>query len=138
MALLKNKRIFIIEDNVTNLVITQMLLETHGARTAVERWGQDMVERMRRFAPIDLIILDLMFPGGITGYDIFDAIRQHNEFDKIPVVAVSASDPSFAIPKTQEKGFDGFIGKPIDFNLFPHQILKILEGEKVWFSIENT
>jgi CheY-like chemotaxis protein len=72
----------------------QLLLEQNGAKMSFERWGKDTMERLRAFAPIDLILLDLMFLHGITGYDIFDRIRAQLEFQHIPIVAVSASDPS--------------------------------------------
>ena len=29
-------------------------------------------------------------------------------------------------------GFDGFIGKPLDFDRFPQQILSLLQGNEVW------
>jgi two-component system cell cycle response regulator DivK len=130
---LLNKRIFLVEDNVANVVIEQMLLERQGAKTAMERWGLDTIKRLRKFMPVDLIILDLMFPDNITGYDIFNDIRAHSEFDGIPIVAVSASDPSVSIPRTKEHGFNGFISKPVNFDLFPQQIGEILDGERVWF-----
>ena len=132
MMLLSNKRIFIVEDNLSNRAIAQMLLEASGARTAIDRWGTNAVNRMREFAPIDLVILDLMFPDGISGYDIYDEIRSHSEFDQVPIIAVSAADPTTAIPLTQEKGFAGFISKPLDFNQFPQQICRIIGGEKIW------
>jgi CheY-like chemotaxis protein len=115
-----------------NQTITQMLLTTSGAIVSYDRWGLDAIKRMEAFAPIDLVLLDLMFPDNITGYEIFERIRDLEKFENIPIVAVSASDPSDAIPRTQAKGFAGFIRKPIDFVKFPEQIQKILGGEPVW------
>jgi CheY-like chemotaxis protein len=132
--LLNNKRIFFVEDNLENRVVMTMLLEQHGARTEFERWGREAVQRLMGFMPVDIILLDLMFPHGVTGYDIFDAIRSHTEFVEIPIVAVSAQDPSLAIPKTMAKGFSGFIAKPIDYDLFPQQVAQIIAREPVWYS----
>ncbi|MFK7803309.1 MAG: response regulator, partial [Anaerolineae bacterium] len=50
----------------------------------------------------------------------------------VPVVAVSAADPSVEIPRTKEMGFSGFISKPIKHNLLPKQILAIMNGEEIW------
>ncbi|MCC6974929.1 MAG: response regulator [Anaerolineae bacterium] len=129
---LKNKRIFMLEDNVANRAITQMLLEQHGAQVAFERWGTDTVKRLHDFMPVDLIILDLMLPNQITGYEVFTKIRQQHEFDGIPIIALSASNPSEAIPLTRQYGFNGFISKPVDYDLFPRQIADILSGETIW------
>jgi len=131
--LLTNKRIFIIEDNMANVVIERMLLEQKGARVITDRWGIDAPAHIRKAMPVELILLDLMFPENISGYDVFRDLRAHTEFDHIPIIAVSASDPSTAIPKTQAYGFNGFIAKPVSFDLFPEQIARILNGEKVWY-----
>ena len=132
--LLKNRRIFLVEDDIANRAIIQMLLEGNGAKTAIDRWGIDTISRIQIIMPVDLILLDLMFPDGVSGFDIFDDIRAEPSLAHIPIVAVSAMDPSMAIPKTQAKGFDGFIPKPIEYELFVKQIAKILEGEAVWFA----
>ena len=132
MADLKGKRIFLIEDNVGNRAIMQTMLEQFDTKIGFERWGIDTIKKLDEFAPVDIILLDLMFPRGVTGYDIFDEIRSHIKYDDVPIVAVSASEPAIAIPKTRAKGFAGFISKPIDFDLFPSQILAILKREPVW------
>ena len=130
--LLANKRIFMVEDNLNNKAITEMLLEREGARVVSDRWGVGIIERLRKFAPTDIILMDLMLPREVSGYDIFQQIRQLTEFDGVPVVALSAADASTAVPRAQMMGFTGFISKPIDFRLFPHQIRWIIEGKAVW------
>jgi CheY-like chemotaxis protein len=130
--LLKDRRIFIVEDNLQNRVIVEMLLEQQGAKTAFERWGTGTLKRLYEFAPVDIILLDLMFPNKVSGYDVFDEIRAEATFAHIPIVAVSASDPGEAIPKVRKKGFAGFIAKPIDFVLFPQQIAAVIDGKAVW------
>jgi CheY-like chemotaxis protein len=129
---LRGKRIFLIEDNVGNRAIMQTLLEQHNVVIGFERWGTDTIKKLDEFAPVDIILLDLMFPRGITGYDIFAEIRSYPEYADVPIVAVSASEPSAAIPKTRAMGFAGFISKPIDFDRFPVQIVAILKREPVW------
>jgi two-component system, cell cycle response regulator DivK len=34
--------------------------------------------------------------------------------------------------RARAAGFDGFIGKPLNFDRFPQQILALLKGESVW------
>ena len=131
---LEGKRIFMVEDNLSNRAIEQMLLECEGAKVDFERWGVNAVEKLRQFSPVDCILLDLMFPNGVTGYDVFDEIRSHDEFRHIPIVAVSASDPSTAIPKTRAYGFNGFISKPVSFETFATQIAALIQAEPVWQS----
>jgi CheY-like chemotaxis protein len=131
--LLNGKHVFIVEDNLQNRVIFQMSLMRHGAVVEFERWGKDALFRLQNSPPLDIIVLDLMLADGYSGFDIFEAIRALPKFDAVPIVAVSAMDPSVALPKTRAKGFSGFIAKPIDNRLFPQQLAQIIEGKAVWY-----
>ena len=135
--ILKNKFIFIVEDNIPNRVVFQMALIVSGAKVEFERWGRDAVAQLNAMPQVDLIILDLMLHNDISGYDIFTEIRGIPQYDHVPLVAVSASEPAIALPKTRKMGFAGFIAKPIDDMLFPKQLARIIAGEKVWYAGER-
>lgn len=131
--ILKNKRIFIIEDDVRNRIIFQMALVREGAHVDFERWDDKTLSRMRSsINPIDVIVLDLMLPGNRSGFDIYDQIRSIEHVNNVPVVAVSAMDPSLAMPQAFAKGLNGFIPKPIDSHQFPKQLLQIIQGKPYW------
>jgi CheY-like chemotaxis protein len=129
--LLENKKIFVVEDNARNRIIFNILLSKHGAVVEFDSWGGDALWRLKDYS-VDLIILDLMLFAGISGYTIYEQLRNLPAHAKTPIVAVSAADPSVAIPKTKKMGFAGFIAKPIDDELFPNQLVRILTGECVW------
>lgn len=132
--LLKGKTIFIVEDNTQNRVVFQMVLIVNGARVEFDRWGRECMSRLKSLVQVDLIVLDLMLTNGITGYDIFKEIRTIPAYDHVPIVAVSASEPAVALPKTKELGFSGFIAKPIDDELFPQQLARLIAGEQIWYA----
>lgn len=132
--MLKDKRILIVEDNVMNMAVYNALLRDSGAAIIQDFWNYDTLHMIERFMPIDVILLDLMLRKGISGYDTFDQIKANPKLAGVPVIAVSAADPGIEIPKTQAKGFDGFIGKPIDPVLFPQQIADCMSGKPVWHS----
>jgi|SRR5215207_2811045 len=131
---LTDKRIFVVEDNLENRIIFQFILLQEGAKVEFDRWGRDTIRRLQTFAPVDIILLDLMLGAGITGFQIYDEIRKVSDFAKTPVVAVSATDPATAIPKAKMKGFSGFIAKPVNESNFAGQLEKILGGEPLWYS----
>lgn len=131
--ILDGSRIFIVEDNQGNASIMQMLLEQDGAIVIRGRWGgKETIDILVRNKPIDIILMDLMLPNGITGYDVFDDVRSCDDMHDVPIVAVSASDPAGAIPKVRQKGFQGFIPKPVSFTEFSKQIQYVLEGNQIW------
>ena len=117
-----------------NKAVMQLLLEWQGAKVVSDRWGTGAMQRLQAFSPVDIILLDLMLPNSLTGYEVFDQIRQVPEFDSVPIVAVSAADASAAIPKARAQGFNGYIAKPIDYDLFPRQVEKLINREPVWYA----
>jgi CheY-like chemotaxis protein len=129
--MLKDKHIFIIEDNLANRAVMLTMLQREGAKTSFDQWGTNAVERMRGAGKIDLILMDLMLPRGLTGYDIFDQIKS-TELAGIPVVIVSASDANVEMKKARQLGFSGYIGKPINPKTFAAHIANVLAGQEVW------
>lgn len=129
---LRGKHILIIEDNVLNRVVYQITLGVEGANLVFDRKGRDALVQLQMSLDWDLIILDLMLYGGISGFDLFKDIRALPTYSHVPIVAVSASDPSTAIPKARELGFSGFISKPINEALICSQLEAIIAGEHIW------
>jgi CheY-like chemotaxis protein len=130
--LLEDKRIFIVEDNPANLAIMTMMLKDHGAKVFYDRWGMETKTRLIDASPIDLIVLDLMFPRGITGFDIYDQLQATAGLSHIPVVMVTANNSVSNMKKAREMGFKAFISKPIATDTFPDFIARVLSGEEVW------
>ncbi len=129
---LKDKRIAVVEDDVTNMAIISTLLRRNGALVVQDPWNNNTVARLRQMLPLDLILLDLMLRHSVSGYDIYDQLKAYPELASIPVVIVSASDAALEMNRAREKGVKGYIGKPISYVDFPGQITSILEGAEVW------
>lgn len=129
---LKGKNIFIVEDNPLNRVVYQITIMQAGAVVEFDQWGRNAIHKLERNPKWDLIILDLMLSRTTSGFDVFKSIRANKQFDRIPIIAISASDPEEVIPKLKSLGFSGFISKPIDESRIVDQFLTIMNGAEVW------
>jgi two-component system cell cycle response regulator DivK len=130
--LLDGKRIFIVEDDVTNMAVYSVILKNQGALVIQDPWNSGTIGLLRRHLPVDIIILDLMLRHRVSGYDIFREVKKEPDLAHIPVVAVSASDPGLEIPKARALGFVGFISKPISYQDFPAQLAACIKGDNNW------
>ncbi|MBW4438661.1 MAG: response regulator [Pleurocapsa minor GSE-CHR-MK-17-07R] len=130
---LRKKNIFYIDDDSKNRMIVKMIVELYGAKFAFDQWGMTevMLQRLEIFRP-HLILLDLMLPLNVSGYDVFRSIRQSPALKSVPIVIVSASDPTAEIQRARAIGVSGYISKPIDFDRFPHYLRAAIDGEAVW------
>lgn len=129
---LETTTVIIVEDDANNLMITSDLLRMAGLRLINARasgyQGLKLAESMTR---VDLILLDIQLPGE-DGYAVLNRIRSNPRLRDTKVIAVTANVLPQDEAKARAAGFDGFIGKPIDFDRFPEQIRRILAGSPVW------
>ncbi|MCW8909709.1 MAG: response regulator, partial [Gammaproteobacteria bacterium] len=76
----------------------------------------------------DLIMLDINLPG-MSGYEVLEQLKKHNETNNIPVIAISANAMPQDISKGKEAGFDDYITKPVDTNILLKTIDSYLTNE---------
>ena len=79
----------------------------------------------------DVIFLDIhMEP--IDGFEMLKLIRQNKDHQTTPVIALTASVMNEEVRRLREAGFDGVIAKPINYDIFPAALGRILNGEQIW------
>ena len=61
-----------------------------------------------------------------------EKFASRHDLKDVPVIAVTAEASIEQMNKARLSGFNGFLGKPLDPDLFPDQIQRILAGEPVW------
>lgn len=112
---LTDKRILIVDDNLTNLSILQHILESADLRVTsvqdssmVRNIVQEAAEQNRLF---DIVILDIQMPTP-DGYALAGMLKNELEFTaSIPLLAYTSSTERNA-NRCKEAGFDAFLTKP--------------------------
>ena len=128
----KDAYVLVVEDDLQNLVLIARLLAFIGVRRY--EWkasGWQVLEFADTMPQVDLVLMDLHLPQE-NGYDALRKLRSDSRFADTRIIAVTAEATPASIKKAQESGFNGFLGKPIDPDRFPDQIVAILQGQSVW------
>ncbi|MCA9985019.1 MAG: response regulator [Anaerolineales bacterium] len=128
----ENAYVLVVEDNVSNFVLTARLLAYIGVKNCEWKttgWG--VVDFAKTMPRVDLVLMDLRLPHE-DGYSALEQIRNTPELKDTVVVVVTAHASSEEMQRAREAGFDGFLAKPLDPDRFPEQIRQILQGESVW------
>ena len=124
--------VLVIEDDPNNLLVATDLLRMIGVRYVNSRasggQGVKLAETLQR---VDLILLDIQLPYE-DGYAVLERLRANPKFKDTRIVAMTANVLPQDEARARSAGFDGFIGKPLDFDRFPQQIQAILDGEQIW------
>jgi len=118
--------ILVVEDNPDNMkTVRALLTETCTVVEAVD--GRTGVKQARVYLP-DLILMDISLP--VTdGFTALAEIRADEGLCPIPVIALTARAMTGDREEILARGFDGYLSKPIDVDLFHQTIREALDGK---------
>ncbi len=118
----------IIDDDAYSVHIMERLLDQQDIAYTSIKDPTQLAGVMQSLEHIDIIFLDLEMPN-LDGYEVLQILKDYFG-DAVPIVACTVHTAE--IHTTQKLGFYSFVAKPLDFNRFPKQLQRILNGEPVW------
>jgi two-component system cell cycle response regulator len=118
--------ILVVEDNEDNLTLIAYLLAAHGYSPLLARSGREGLELALSARP-GLILLDIRMPE-MDGYEVAAAIRNTPGLERTRIVAVTASAMAGDRERIAAAGFDGYMQKPIDSEMFIAALGPFLRG----------
>jgi len=107
---MSNKKILVVEDDADVRLGYQYLLKANGYDTFFAADASSAMTAARKQQP-DLIILDLGLPAG-DGFIVLERFQAHTQLSLIPVVVVSARDPSVNKERALSAGAVAYMKKP--------------------------
>jgi len=102
----------IIEDNEQNMYMLSFLLEKNNYEVFQAFNGLDGIKAATNCLP-DVILLDIQLPE-MDGYQIARELRNRNDLNMIPIIAVTSHAMVGDREKAMASGANGYIEKPID------------------------
>jgi len=118
-------RILVIEDNPQNLELMTYLLRAFGYTALTAANGEEGLGVVRR-ERLDLIICDIHLPR-MDGYEVAYELKRDPMLRRIPLVAVTALAMVGDREKVLAAGFDGYIDKPIEPEIFVKQVESFMD-----------
>ncbi len=122
--------VLIVDDNAVNLSIAEGLLEPLKMKIQTALSGKEAIERISDHK-FDIIFMDHMMPE-MDGIETTRIIRRfHEEYNEIPIIALSAN----AVGGTREmflsEGMNDFVSKPIEVGALIAKVKQWLPVEKI-------
>ncbi|MBU0992904.1 MAG: response regulator [Proteobacteria bacterium] len=121
----KGVSILIVEDNKTNQVLVQKLIEKLGYRADSVENGIDALRILNKHY-YDLVLMDVQMPG-MDGIETTRKIRDKNTHvlnHAVPIIAMTAHAMSGDKERCLDAGMNGYISKPINPQEFALEIEK--------------
>jgi PAS domain S-box-containing protein len=125
--------VLVVEDNATNQLVAQTMLEKLGFRAEVAANGKEALEVLKNI-PYDLVLMDCQMPV----MDGFEATRRIREGEagknriNIPIIAMTAHAMQGDRDRCLKAGMNDYIAKPVDhgtLNIVLNMYITKTDGE---------
>ncbi len=117
------KKIIMVDDELDQIFTLKKMLESRSKEyelIGVES-GMQCLQLLKKGEIPDIIFLDIMMPE-MTGWELYERIKGNNQWNKIPIVFLTARTDNVASKAGSFLG-DGFLTKPYDIQ----EIIKIIK-----------
>jgi two-component system cell cycle sensor histidine kinase/response regulator CckA len=117
--------ILVIDDDSEQLAIALKILEALNYRATAVSSGEAALELLQTQS-VDLLLLDMIMPGGLDGLDTYRAVLKTHPRQKALVVSGYAETKR--VQETQRLGAAGFMSKPYNVETMARCIMEALRG----------
>jgi two-component system, cell cycle response regulator DivK len=125
------RKILVVEDNQDSRELVVKILKRKGYQMVEAADGEEALAKALSEKP-HLILMDISIPK-IDGAEVTRRLKSMEDFQNIPIVALTAHAMKGDREKMLEVGFEGYISKPINVHDFPGQVRDFLRGK--WESV---
>jgi HAMP domain-containing protein/CheY-like chemotaxis protein len=122
--MLAGRKVLVVDDDVRNIFALTSALEAYNMNVVHAENGQKGIDLLKATAGIEAVLMDIMMPE-MDGYEAISAIRDMEEFRKLPIIALTAKAMKADRDHCLAVGASDYISKPLDID----QLLSLL---RVW------
>jgi CheY-like chemotaxis protein len=122
-------RVLVVEDEPENRLFIGLMLRTEGFDVLEAEDGPAALEMLKNEPLPELILLDVMMPG-LNGWQVFEALRKTPEWERIPVIMLTALAQRSDVERAVQLGVDGYLTKPFEPADLIHTIEEMLEARQ--------
>jgi CheY-like chemotaxis protein len=124
-----------VEDDENSILVMKMVVERVMKLPALHvlQSRADFVQQVRDLGVVpDVFLLDIQMKP-YDGVELLSMLRKDPQFKCSKVIALTASVTNEEVSLLKSGGFDGAIAKPLNIEVFPDLIARIINGEQVWY-----
>ena len=121
------RKIYIVDDEKINRMTFSLMLESrYDLRFAFD--GKMFLNEVSAWTP-DIVLMDIMMPE-LDGFETLRLFRRMKQYDSIPVIAVTARAMEEEKSEILDKGFSGYVSKPVDDQILINLIERMCANDE--------
>ncbi len=132
---MKTAKILVVDDTPKNVKLLADILTVKGYAVVTASAGAEALKQVEAEKP-DLVLLDVVMPE-MSGYEVCRKIRENPATGILPVVMVTALDPSEERIKGLDAGADDFLTKPINQPELLARVRSLLRIKELYDTVQT-
>ncbi len=129
-------KILILEDDTRTAEYVARSLQSVGHQCRVVNRGQDAIDAAKS-ETIDLLVLDVMLPGGTSGFEVCRRVRADSNLYTLPILILSAMTGEEEIAHGLAQGADDYVLKPFDMQNLLQRIEALIRSNAEIKSVDD-
>ncbi|HOP17344.1 MAG TPA: response regulator [Gammaproteobacteria bacterium] len=117
------RKVLIVDDNAGLRKLIRLTLKTAGFQLLEAENGDDALRMTKSHLP-DFVLLDVMMPGSMDGYQVCSAIKNDPSLRHVRVFILSARAQQADLDAGRQAGADHYLVKPFS----PVELLKLVQS----------
>lgn len=124
-------KVLVVDDNKINVKLATTLLKKLGIKSDAALSGKESIELCEENA-YDIVFMDQMMPemDGVEAMNRIRTIAGYEKGSKQKIIALTANIVEGVEEELLSLGFDGFLGKPIIFDVFKTTVNDVLKNRE--------
>lgn len=110
--LFEGKKILLVDDDIRNVFALSSVLEEYHMEVRFAENGREALDMLVEQDDFDLVLMDMMMPE-MDGYEAMRRIREMPQYQKLPIIALTAKAMKEDRAKCIEAGASDYMSKPI-------------------------
>jgi CheY-like chemotaxis protein len=119
------KKILIVDDQETVRRLVELTLKSDARQVLQAKSGEEGLEIAKAEKP-DLVIMDIMMPGGMDGFEAVRILKATQETKNCPILMLTAKNEKSEKTKTYEAGADDYLAKPFKLDDLMKKVEKLV------------
>jgi HAMP domain-containing protein/signal transduction histidine kinase/CheY-like chemotaxis protein len=112
-GVLEQKKVLLVDDDVRNIFAMTSVLERFKMNVVSAENGKDAIQLLLDNPDVHIVLMDIMLPT-MDGYATIKAIREIEDFQSLPIIAVTAKAMKGDREKCIAAGASDYLSKPVD------------------------
>jgi len=110
---LVGKSVLLVDDDARNIFALSSALERRGMRVLAATTGNEAIALLDSTSNVAIVLMDIMMPE-MDGYQTIEVIRTKPQFNRLPIIALTAKAMKGDREKCLEAGASDYLAKPVN------------------------